>query len=144
MLPSTMLYETSILERMNSHLKLGFQIVGGGTAGLTLAARLSENPNLSVAVIEAGSFYELDNGNVSQIPAYAGRNGGSDPSQIQPAIDWGIVSTPQTVGKHQQPSQSYASNTVFADDGLAIIATWGTINLLCAGEMLRGEVSNKL
>ena len=48
-----------------------------------------------MAVIEAGGFYELDNGNVSQIPAYSGRNGGSDPSQIQPAIDWGIVSTPQ-------------------------------------------------
>lgn len=74
-----------------------WQIVGGGTAGLTIAARLTEDPNLSVAVVEAGGFYELDNGNVSQIPAYSGRNGGADPSQIQPAIDWGIVSTPQTV-----------------------------------------------
>ncbi len=28
--------------------------VGGGTAGLTLAGRLTENPNLTVVVLEAG------------------------------------------------------------------------------------------
>jgi choline dehydrogenase-like flavoprotein len=31
-----------------------YAIVGGGTAGLTLAARLTENPAITVAVIEAG------------------------------------------------------------------------------------------
>ena len=31
-----------------------YVIVGGGTAGLTLAARLSENPSIEVAVLEAG------------------------------------------------------------------------------------------
>lgn len=31
-----------------------YVIAGGGTAGLTLAARLTENPKVSVAVIEAG------------------------------------------------------------------------------------------
>jgi choline dehydrogenase-like flavoprotein len=31
-----------------------YLIVGGGTAGLTLAARLSENPNITVGVLEAG------------------------------------------------------------------------------------------
>lgn len=29
-------------------------IVGGGTAGLVMAARLTENPDISVGVIEAG------------------------------------------------------------------------------------------
>lgn len=29
-------------------------IIGGGTAGLTIAARLTENPNVRVGVIEAG------------------------------------------------------------------------------------------
>lgn len=31
-----------------------YLIAGGGTAGLTLAARLSENPSITVGVIEAG------------------------------------------------------------------------------------------
>jgi choline dehydrogenase-like flavoprotein len=34
--------------------KYDFLIVGGGTAGLTLAARLTEDPNITVGVIEAG------------------------------------------------------------------------------------------
>lgn len=29
-------------------------VIGGGTAGLVVAARLSENPDVSVCVIEAG------------------------------------------------------------------------------------------
>lgn len=36
-----------------------YVIVGGGTAGLTLASRLSENSSVSVAVIEAGSLYQV-------------------------------------------------------------------------------------
>jgi len=31
-----------------------YVIIGGGTAGLTLAARLTEDPTISVAVLEAG------------------------------------------------------------------------------------------
>jgi len=40
-----------------------YVIVGGGTGGLTIAARLAEDKNTSVAVIEAGGFYQIDNGN---------------------------------------------------------------------------------
>ena len=49
-----------------------------------------------MAVIEAGGFYELDNGNVSQIPAYETQYSSPDPSSIQPTVDWGIVTAPQT------------------------------------------------
>ncbi len=34
--------------------KYDFVIIGGGTAGLTLAARLTEDRNITVGVIEAG------------------------------------------------------------------------------------------
>ena len=39
-----------------------YVIVGGGTGGLAIAARLAESTNTSVAVIEAGGFYQIDNG----------------------------------------------------------------------------------
>ncbi|KAL6719080.1 hypothetical protein ACLMJK_003315 [Lecanora helva] len=72
-----------------------YVVVGGGTSGLTVAARLAEDPDVSVAVIEGGGFYETDNGNVSQVPAYALQYSSPSPSSIQPLVDWGIVTVPQ-------------------------------------------------
>jgi choline dehydrogenase len=72
-----------------------YVIVGGGTAGLTLAARLAKTN--SVAVIEAGSFYELGNGNLSQIPLFDAYFIGKDPKYFNPSVDWGFVTTPQVV-----------------------------------------------
>ena len=40
-------------------------VIGGGTAGLVVATRLAEDPSKSVAVIEAGSFYEIEIGRAS-------------------------------------------------------------------------------
>ena len=37
-----------------------YLIAGGGTAGLTLATRLSENPKVQVGVIEAGKDHTTD------------------------------------------------------------------------------------
>lgn len=37
-----------------SNTTFDYVIAGGGTAGLTLAARLSEDPSITVAVLEAG------------------------------------------------------------------------------------------
>ncbi|KAG9695483.1 alcohol oxidase, partial [Aureobasidium melanogenum] len=65
-----------------------YVVVGGGTAGLTVAARLAEDPRVKVAVIEAGDFYEDVNGNLSLVPGYGAL-------VSTPAVDWGFKSTPQ-------------------------------------------------
>ncbi|KAH9209396.1 hypothetical protein DL95DRAFT_477455 [Leptodontidium sp. 2 PMI_412] len=58
-----------------------YVIIGGGTSGLT------------VAVIEAGGFYEADAGNLSQIPADENIF-----SEAPVSIDWKITISPQSVG----------------------------------------------
>ena len=47
-----------------------YVVVGGGTGGLAIATRLAEDPSITVAVVEAGGFYEVDNGNLSVVPGY--------------------------------------------------------------------------
>lgn len=39
-----------------------YVIIGGGTGGLAIEARLAENKDTSVSVIEAGGLYQVDNG----------------------------------------------------------------------------------
>ena len=64
-----------------------YVIVGGGTAGLAVAARLSEDSSNNVAVIEARSFYELTNGNLSEIPSDCTQFTGKDPNDANPLVD---------------------------------------------------------
>ncbi|KAI0594558.1 hypothetical protein F4775DRAFT_596094 [Biscogniauxia sp. FL1348] len=72
-----------------------FVIVGGGTAGLNLAARLSEDPAFSVAVVEAGTYYQIGNPLLSSTPLGACAFIGTSTGDVNPAVDWGIVTTPQ-------------------------------------------------
>ncbi|KAL8799140.1 MAG: hypothetical protein Q9182_006115 [Xanthomendoza sp. 2 TL-2023] len=69
-------------------------IVGAGTAGLTIASRLAADSSLSVAVIEAGAFYEAE-GNTSVVPGYCTAFSGTDPADTNPSIDWSFVTVPQ-------------------------------------------------
>ncbi|KAF2258968.1 oxidoreductase [Lojkania enalia] len=75
---------------------LDYVVVGGGNAGLAVAARLAEDPSLLVGVVEAGTFYELSNGNFSQIPGLDIQNVGKADDDWQPGNDWGFVTEPQT------------------------------------------------
>ncbi|GAW17173.1 hypothetical protein ANO14919_066250 [Xylariales sp. No.14919] len=72
-----------------------YVVVGGGTTGLAVASRLAEKNSLTVGVIEAGSFYELSNGNLSEVPAYGNWFAGKDQDNWQPIIDWGFITEPQ-------------------------------------------------
>jgi len=68
-------------------VKFDFVIAGGGSAGCALAARLTENPNITVCLVEAGG-----NGRnlFIKMPAGNGFVFGN------PKFDWGYSSTPQT------------------------------------------------
>lgn len=59
-----------------------YVIVGGGTSGMTLAGRLSENKGVTVAVLEAGIDYRsnLINQQLVDTPGYDTFGVGSSPS----------------------------------------------------------------
>ncbi|KAL9050916.1 MAG: hypothetical protein Q9162_006343 [Coniocarpon cinnabarinum] len=69
-----------------------YVIVGGGTSGLVLANRLSADPSVSVAVIEAGSS-QRDNPNVTSLGSY-GRALGTE-------VDWTYTSAPQVFANNK-------------------------------------------
>lgn len=64
-----------------------FVIVGGGTAGLTIAARLTEDPDISVGVIEAGKNRLGDT--LVDTPALCTQMLGN------PEYDWMMFTNPQ-------------------------------------------------
>lgn len=77
----------SLAEFLNA--QYDYLIVGGGTAGLVLAARLSENPNVTVGVLEAGKL-RLGDENVE------GLAGGAN-MWHNPEYDW-VFKTVEQVG----------------------------------------------
>ncbi|KAF2222846.1 choline dehydrogenase [Elsinoe ampelina] len=68
------------------HATYDYVIVGGGTAGLAVANRLSANPDISVAVIEAGRS-QLDNASIAQTANYF--------TSFFTDVDWAYPSSPQ-------------------------------------------------
>ncbi|KAL9608482.1 MAG: hypothetical protein Q9167_006690 [Letrouitia subvulpina] len=78
-----------ILKTVDEFCQASFDylIVGGGTAGLTVAARLSEDPKIRVGVIEAGQS-RLDDPNILTPGAYMRLIG-------NPEYDWKWTTVPQ-------------------------------------------------
>ncbi|KAF7294288.1 Aryl-alcohol oxidase-like protein [Mycena chlorophos] len=65
-----------------------FIVVGAGTAGGVVAARLSENPTFKVLVVEAGLSDDAEGSDVLRIPLFAGR-------ASRTHFDWNYTTTPQ-------------------------------------------------
>lgn len=74
-----------------------YVVVGGGTAGLAMARRLSEDGTNSVAVIEAGGFHEIDSGNATDVPMYLFNYFFDNGHVKNPLFDWYQYTTPQRV-----------------------------------------------
>jgi choline dehydrogenase-like flavoprotein len=77
-------------------------IVGGGNAGLVLAARLSEDPDIQLAVLEAGEDKSADPRVVT--PAMW-------PTLLKSEVDWDFRSKDQ-VGKHPVCAMAKTSSTL--------------------------------
>ncbi|GAA5974692.1 hypothetical protein JCM11641_007225 [Rhodosporidiobolus odoratus] len=75
----------SVLKNQYTHV-----VVGGGTAGLAVAARISEDPSLSVLVLEAGTSQPLTPG--IMVPGLAGTTFNTD-------VDWAFYTQPQEKAK---------------------------------------------
>lgn len=71
-----------------------FVIVGGGTAGLTLAARLTEDPKITVGVIEAG------------------QNRLADPNILIPGLDFNAIGHPEYDWGFKTTAQKYMNGRV--------------------------------
>lgn len=68
------------------HNDFDYIVVGGGTAGLVIANRLSEDPNVTVAVIETGKDVRSDSGVLDVDLAGV---------TYSPELDWNFNSTVQ-------------------------------------------------
>ncbi|KAF8876240.1 GMC oxidoreductase-domain-containing protein [Infundibulicybe gibba] len=104
-----------------SAISLDYVIVGGGTAGLALAARLSENPEVSVGVLEAGKY--IPDMPEINIPGYFGKSIGN------PDIDWMFSSIPQR-GLHNR--------TIFQPRGKVLGGT-SAMNFMSLSRGTKGE-----
>ncbi|KAF8993243.1 alcohol oxidase [Cyathus striatus] len=98
-----------------------FLVLGGGSAGTVVAARLAENPAVKIGILEAGNFLPHDP--VINTPGYAGMGIGN------PSYDWRFLSIPQP---------NLSSRPVFISRG-KMIGGSGGINLMAYGRASKQE-----
>ncbi|OTA59684.1 GMC oxidoreductase [Hypoxylon sp. EC38] len=81
-----------------AHKEYDFVIIGGGTAGLVVATRLTENPSVSVLVLEAG-------GNALQDPRVSIPAMCSWSAVLGTELDWDFMTVPQENLNNRQIGQ---------------------------------------
>lgn len=86
-----------------------YVVVGSGPGGSVVASRLAELPGISVAIIEAGTWAEDMVGNLTFVPGYDGAFLLKSVNQAPSAVDWGFVTTPQSVGSISPRRGCYAN-----------------------------------
>jgi choline dehydrogenase len=75
-------------------IRYDYVVVGGGTAGNAIGVRLAES-GFSVAIIEAGIFYEVGKPVLGSTPAGAFFGIGSSFIDAVPTVDWQFQTEPQ-------------------------------------------------
>lgn len=85
---TTLLFSLTTATKLPPQTETDIIIIGGGTAGLTLANRLSASPYLTIAVIEPGHD-EGNNPNVTNVDWLAG------PNALNTHVDWVYQTTGQ-------------------------------------------------
>lgn len=96
-MPSTTLHAPDSTEFLGTE-KFDFVIVGGGTTGLVVATRLTEDPNVKVLVLEAGAN-RLEDPRIV-IPGLAAS------VYDDPDFDWCFMSPPQVPLPHPRDKSS--------------------------------------
>ncbi|KFX94094.1 hypothetical protein V490_04522 [Pseudogymnoascus sp. VKM F-3557] len=74
------------------HTTFDYIVVGGGTAGLTIAKRLAEDSSVTVAVIEAGTLYQVAEPLIAETPGGDALFVGT--KETEPTVDWGFFTNP--------------------------------------------------
>jgi hypothetical protein len=89
------------IQRAGVATTFDYVIVGGGTAGLTLAARLTEDSRIRVAVIEYGGLSKMY---YTYQPGQLATSCFVDPANpaIDSTIDWVDISVPLKVNGYRQ------------------------------------------
>lgn len=86
------------------HTTFDYIVVGGGTAGLTIAKRLAEDRSLEVAVVEAGTLYQVSEPLIAETPGGDVTFVGT--KEAEPTVDWGFFTAPDPASNNVK--RSYA------------------------------------
>lgn len=99
-----------------------YLIIGGGSAGCTLASRLSEDPSISVVLVEAGKDVTRENATGDVLSNYPGK------AYFNPDYTWRGLKARLGGGRRNDPSAARVARYEQAK----ILGGGSTINGLCA------------